>query len=130
MELNEIYNECERCNVDVYYYPFNHTKAISLPDGTIAIDVDKIENSIEEKEIVAHELGHINTGSFYNVYTRLDVIGKHERRAEKWAIKKLVPENELNEAIQNGIIEPWELAEYFDVSEMFIKKAIELYFNT
>lgn len=124
LELNEIYNECERCNVDVYYYPFNHTKAISLPDGTIAIDVDKVENSIEEKEIVAHELGHINTGSFYNVYTPLDIIGQHERRAEKRAIKKLVPENELNEAIQNGIVEPWELAEYFDVSEMFIKKAI------
>ena len=129
MELNEIYNECERNNVNVYYFPFEHTKAISLPDGTIAIDVEKVVNSIEEKEIVAHELGHINTGSFYNVYTPLDIIGKHEKRAEKWAIKTLVPENEFNEAIQNGIIEPWELAEYFDVSVKLMNKAIELYYE-
>ena len=77
--------------------------------------------------LLAHELGHCVTGSFYNRYSEFDVIAKHERRADKWAIKKLIPEDELNDAFEHGIVEPWDLAEYFNVTEDFIIKAVEFY---
>ena len=45
------------------------------------------------------------------------------------AIQKLVPVDELEDAISLGYSEPWELAEYFDVTEDFIKKAVCYYTN-
>lgn len=123
MTLLELYQDCEKSNVDVSYFPMRKTKALAFPEGWIAIDVDKIENTSEEKEVVAHELGHIETGSFYNIYSPLDIRAKHEYRAEKQAIKKLVPLDELKEAIS------WDLAEYFGVTDRFMNKAIDYYKN-
>ena len=67
------------------------------------------------------------TGSFYNKYAACDVRKKHENRADKWAIEKLIPEDELNEAFSCGYTEQWELAEFFDVSEDFMHKALHWY---
>lgn len=128
MTLNELYIDCENKNIEIFPFPLkSNVKGLALPDGGIAIDVDKIENSVEEKEIIAHEEAHIETGSFYNVYSPLDIKAKHEHRAEKATIKKLIPKNELIEAIDCGIIEHWELAEYFGVSDKFMIKAMEYY---
>lgn len=41
--------------------------------------------------------------------------------------KKLVTEDELIEAFENGILEIWELAEFFGVTEDFMVKICELY---
>jgi hypothetical protein len=127
MTLNELYNDCEKKGIDVDYFPMKHAKGLAFPDGWIALDVDKIENSIEEKEVLAHEEAHIETGSFYNVYSPLDIKAKHERRANVATIKKLVPRNELIEAISCGFTEHWQLAEYFDVSDRFMLSAMEYY---
>ena len=54
-------------------------------------------------------------------------MAKSEHKAEKWAIKKLVPEDELQNAFKQGIVEPWNLAEYFNVTEDFIIKAVNYY---
>ena len=75
---------------------------------------------------LAHELGHCETGSFYNVYSSLDVREKQEKRADLWAVRRLVPEEEFINVIVSGTVEIWELAEYF-VTEDFIRKAVEIY---
>lgn len=124
MTLQQLYQRVDRQGVDVDYFPMREVVSFSLPEGLIAMDVDKMKNSQEEKVFLAHELGHIETGSFYNVHSGLDVRGKHERRADKQAIKMLVPKDELDKAVREGYRELWELAEYFDVSEDFMKKAI------
>ncbi len=51
-------------------------------------------------------------------------MGTHERRADKQAIKMLVPRDELEDAVQCGYTELWELAEYFDVTEELMHKAV------
>lgn len=127
MTLNELYEDCENKGIDIDYFPMREAKALAFPQGWIAIDVDKISNSVEEKEIIAHEEAHIETGSFYNFHSPYDIKAKHERRAEKAAIKKLVPKNELIEAVKCGVIESWELSEYFDVSIEFMIKAMRYY---
>ena len=76
---------------------------------------------------MAHELGHCSTGSFYNRHTPFDVRQCHENRADKWAIKKLVPVAELDQAVAAGYTEFWQLAEYFGVTEDFMKKAVCYY---
>lgn len=83
----------------------------------------------EEKTALFHELGHCETDSFYNEEFSFDVRQKHENRADKWAIKKLVPEDELDAAVAAGYTELWSLAEYFNVTEDFMKKAVCYYTN-
>ena len=73
MTLNELYIDCECKGIDIDYFPMREAKALSFPEGWIAIDVDKIENSVEEKEIIAQEEAHIETGSFYNIYSPFDI---------------------------------------------------------
>lgn len=77
-----------------------------------------------KKMKLGHELGYSVTGSFYNEYATCDVRRKHENRADKWAINEFVSEQELDEAIADGHTEMWDLADYFHVTEDFMKKAV------
>ena len=81
----------------------------------------------DEKVKLAHELGHCETGAFYNRYAARDIRQKYENQANKWAYKKLVPQDELVEACLQGYREPWELAEYFGVTEDFLRGALKYY---
>ena len=94
----------------------------------VAIDPFKIENTADEKVKLAHELGHCETGAFYNEYSKFDIRAKHERRADKWAIKKLVPEDELKEAC-TFCNNRYELAEHFGVTEDFMQKVLDYYLS-
>lgn len=127
MNLLELYNLAEERDIDVDYFPMRELISVSFPEGWIAIDVTKISDPIEEKVHLAHELGHCETGSFYNVHSKFDIKAKYENRADKWAIKKLIPKDELNEAVRHGLQEVWELAEYFEVPYQFMEKAIRYY---
>ena len=93
----------------------------------IAIDPRKVASAADEKTKLAHEMGHCVTGAFYNVYSPWDIRQRHENRADKWAIKKLIPKDELELAVADGRTDIWELAEFFSVTEDFMRKAISLY---
>ena len=129
--LISLYDYAEQQGIDVDWFPSVQTVSMSLPlpDGTccIAIDPWKIETLAQETVTLAHELGHCETGSFYNRYAALDLVQKHENRANRWAYKKLVPRGELIRAYLAGYRETWELAEYFQLPEDFIRSAIAYY---
>lgn len=93
----------------------------------IAIDRRKLSGENDERTKLAHELGHCSTGSFYNIYSNLDIQKKHENRADKWAIRRLIKPSELDRAVSEGYTELWQLAEYFGVNESFVRKAVCLY---
>ena len=58
----------------------------------------------------------------------LDITARrHENRADKWAIQKLIPVSELDDAVAEGCTELWELAERFGVTESFMRKAVCYY---
>ena len=124
MTLLQIYQFAEKQGISIDELNMGHSVAISLPQGWIAIDPKRLPTQVEKKECLAHELGHVETGAFYNVDSPCDVRQKHENRADKWAIKHLISESKLDEAIANGYTEIWSLAEYFDVTEDFMKKVV------
>lgn len=131
MTLNELYDLAEALNVDVEAFSFGAREALSVQFGPddylIALDPFQLTSTADEKTKLAHELGHCATGAFYNQYTRFEVRGKHEHRAEKWAIRRLIPKDELDSAAAEGCTEPWELAERFGVTEDFMRKALSWY---
>ena len=125
--LSELYQLAEDNQIEVDYYPMHQAVSLSFPEGWIAIDVDKLRDTAEEKACLAHELGHCLTGSFYNIYSSCDIRSKREARAQKWAIRHLIPPQALEEAVAAGFTQPWELAEYFGVPESFVREAEEWY---
>ena len=102
--------------------------SVRFPDGSMLIsssDLSMAPIGTTKLECFAHELGHCMTGSFYNLYSPFDLRSRHEFRANKWAIKKLIPFSALIRAGKEGCRERHEFAEYFGVSESFIQKAVD-----
>lgn len=100
-----------------------------LEKDFIVLDYSLLFNRAEENTHLAHELGHCVTGSFYRPYSKFDIRERHEYRANKWAVHKLIPFEELKEAFSKGILERWELAQRFDVTEEFIDITVQVYQN-
>lgn len=131
MELLELYQLADAEHIPVYSFDLPQTHSLSLMnnDGSCAVAIDPfgLNSTKDEKIRLAHELGHCVTGSFYNRYSDFDIKARSEYRADKWAIKKLIPKDELQAAFEQGYTEPWDLAEYFNVTEEFIIKAVNYY---
>lgn len=131
IDLLDLYDLAEDHGTQVVWFDLEAAESLSMPlsNGSCAIAMNpwRMPTVADETVKLAHELGHCETGAFYNRYAARDVRQKYENRANKWAIKKLIPEDELIEAISKGYREPWELAEYFGVTEDFIRGALEYY---
>lgn len=131
MELLELYQLADAEHIPVYSFDLPQTHSLSLMnnDGSCAVAIDPfgLNSTKDEKIRLAHELGHCVTGSFYNRYSDFDIKARSEYKADKWAIKKLIPKDELQAALEQGYTEPWDLAEYFNVTEGFIIKAVNFY---
>ena len=127
MTLTELYRIAEENHIEVDEFPMRRVAAVSFPEGWIALNPAKLSSPAEVKVCLAHELGHCQTGSFYSAGSACDVRGKNEAMADRWAYRRLVPRGELESAVRRGLTEPWELADYFDVPEPFLRRAMEYY---
>lgn len=129
--LLALYRYAEQQDIPVDLRPMTAAEALAvpLPDGTcaIAIDPEKLTGRADETEKLAHELGHCATGSFYSRYAPLDERGRCETRAERWAIRRVLPYETLKAAMERGLTEPTQLAEFFEVPERMVQKAIDYY---
>ena len=128
MELLKLYQYAADHDICIDDFPLTGVKSLSLP-GNIAINETAFESAAEKATCIAHELGHCETGSFYSIHCKFDLREKHEYRANKWAYLHFLPPDEITLAVKSGITEKWELAEYFNVTEQLLHKAIEYYKN-
>ena len=64
MTNEELYALCDALRYRVREVPLKSAPAAALPGGCIAVNSERIPNPAAEKEILAHELGHLETGSF------------------------------------------------------------------
>ena len=128
---NGLYNLAEQENIKIESFSLHSREALSTMDSDgqcyVAIDPRKITSAADERTKLAHEIGHCMTGAFYNVYSSCDSRQRHENRADRWAIKKLIPDTELEKAIAEGYTDLWELVDLFCVNEDLMRKAISLY---
>ena len=123
----DLYAYAERRNIDVDWIPMRRATSLSVPLGdryAIALDPWKLGSLAQETVCLAHELGHCETGSFYNQYAALDVRQRHENRADKWAIQHLIPVEDLDEAVVEGCEDIPALSEHFCVTEDLMRKAV------
>ncbi len=130
IDIKEMYAEAEESDVIIIDEELKSCEAMSVCDEgmcLVAIDPHKVKDCADRRVKMAHELGHCKTGAFYNMYSKHNVISKNEYKADKWAIQRLMPIDELLSAVEEGYTEVWELAEYFGVTETFVRRAYEIY---
>ena len=109
--------------------PETGSLSLMTESGACYIGIDQSVMDADALELVhlAHEMGHCETGSFYNIHTAVDTRQRHENKADKWAVKKLIPVQSLDAAVAQGHTELWDLAQHFGVTEQFMKKAVCYY---
>ncbi len=130
MTLAAAYKIAEEKNINIFSADCPNSRSISLQlaKDEYCIGIDKnIKNTAAELTYTLHELGHCETGAFYNRYSQLDIIGKHERRADTWAAFQAMPPEEIKKAFRDGCTEAWQLSERFGLTEEFVVRAIQIY---
>lgn len=132
-QLKDLYEVANRDGIEVLKFDCPNCGSISLMTDDrkcyIGIDNSAFESNAEVVVRLAHELGHCERGAFYNIHSSYDIRGKHEYRADKWAIQQVIPYDELIDVCKNGCTERWQLADYFGVTEDFVTRAFEIYQN-
>lgn len=131
MDNTDLFNLAAEKKIVIERLKLPNNKSLSARIGNrdfIGIDESAIENSAEERTHLAHEIGHCETGAFYEVYSPLDIREKHEHKATKWAVLRCVPKDELIDLLKQGY-NNYELAEHFNVTEDMIKTACTYYFE-
>ena len=127
-DLNEVYKDLEQADIAVVPYQFHHLKSVSLAEEkVVGIDRSKIDGRAEEYTILIHEKGHFDSGAFYTASSPYPIKERAECRADRAAILQYIPLEELRECLRHGIVEPWDLAEHFGVTEEFMRKSIGYY---
>lgn len=94
-------------------------------DGCVWINKDMSAN--KKVCILAEEIGHYETTSG-DILDQTDTGNrKQELIARKWAYEKLIPVEAIQTAIDNGYTEIWNIAEFLEVDEAFLKDALQYY---
>ena len=95
-------------------------------DGTVALN-SQIETSKERACILAEELGHHHTSVGVIVDLSDAQNRKQERQARIWAYNKQIGLRGLIKAYEQGCKNRYEIAEFLEVTEEFLKETIERY---
>lgn len=127
LSVHELYQVAAESDIPVLLLDLPENGSMCIETARrhyIGLDPSVLEEEASQTVHLAHELGHCITGSFYNRWAARDVRQRHENRADKWAIQKVVPVDALDQAIADGHTTIWELAEHFNVTEVFMQKAV------
>ena len=132
MKVDDLYSMAEEHQIGVYAFEMgDDIPALSVEntDGScdIALNLDFVSCSADEIELLGHEMGHCMTGAFYNRYSPFDVKQRHENKADRWAIRNILPYDSLLGAMRSGCTTTWALADRFNVPERFVRKAYDYY---
>lgn len=128
--LDELYRIAEEEGIKVLSFNLPKNKAVTVNIGDdcyIGVDPAVFGRECEERVVLAHEMGHIATGGFYDTDCSQLQRDKIEHKAEKWAIHFLVPIKLLKEAIKNGVYTTSDLAEHFSVPVNYMEKVLKYY---
>lgn len=123
---DDLLNYAEKHDISVEEYRLPRTESLSAcVNKKCYVGLDPGFTEPEKLVHLAHELGHCVRGAFYNIYAVRDYRQKHERKADEWAIRRLIPYPLLKKAIRHGSTEPWQIAEDFNVTCKFAEKAMK-----
>lgn len=106
-----------RLGLDVLTWSFQVLQEMQV-DGTIAV-ARRLDASWR-RWVIAHAIGHsiLHPGNHLWMQEHTQLGRRVEREAEEFAGALLVDESE---ALEEGLVEPWNLAEHFGVPEEMVR---------
>lgn len=126
-DLESTVAELEREDICVLDCPLRANRCLALADGRlVGVDTRRFDTQAELRTALIHEDGHFASGAFYTAYSPYQLKAQAEHRADKAAVLKYLPYRELAARLRAGDT-PAEAAEYFCVTEAFLRKACEMY---
>lgn len=129
MDLDKLYSIAEKENIPIINHKMKNKAIICEIDKEyyIGLNYSNFDNSREEKEILAEELGHYYCNALYDINSDEETIRKKEYRARKWAFTTLAPASSLLKLEEEGCQYSYQLAEALDVSEELVNTAYNYY---
>lgn len=124
MNYEDLLKESEYENLIVKEKPLKYSNG-RIMGNRIAIRKDML--TVEKKCALAEELGHHYTSSGDILDQSLVSNRKQEHRAKFWAFRQLVSLFDIIRAHEYGCQNLYEMAEYLEVSENFLRDTIKVY---
>ncbi|HJE99487.1 MAG TPA: hypothetical protein K8W23_05455 [Sellimonas intestinalis] len=120
---DEAYND----GIDIITYYFHNSKIKALYcDGVIGLN-SSLDSTPEKACILAEEIGHHNT-SYGNIVDLGTIQNqKQELRARMWAYDRQIGLLGIIRCFEAGCRSQSEMAEFLDVTEDFLREALERY---
>ena len=126
-EISDFYDYCKKHQVDVIPYAGCPQPGATVRDGgfyAVFLDFTKIRSMRLLRGVCCHELGHAATGALHKVDRPFETVERSEHRANRWCAEHYLTEEDFRKAFSCGCTQLWELAEYFDLPEQDIQKAL------
>ncbi len=126
-ELCDFYKYCRENRIDVIPFIGCPQPGATVRDGdayAVFLDFSKILSTRLLRGVCYHELGHAATGALHKVDSPYELVERSEYRANRWSAQTFLTEGDFREAFQAGYTEPWQLAEYFDMPQADVEKAL------
>ncbi len=135
--MEEMYSIAKREHINIRWWNFHppiRGAYWAPPDvpPVIFLDYSLSHNTALLRCVFAEELGHHFTldrhclcQPYFNYRDRLN-ISRSEFRACRWAAQYLMPKQRVFNALKNGYVNKWDLAEYFEVIEDMVNFRMNL----
>lgn len=126
MTYDALLKVAESESIEICEYNFTSDIKGLYCDNVIGISCN-LDTTPEKKCILAEELGHYYT-SYGDILDQSEICNrKQELVARRWAYEKLVPLQSIIDGSFAGCKNLFELSEYLEVTEEFLKEALEQY---
>lgn len=126
-DLANFYQFCENNDVDIIPYLNAPSEGTTIRDEdyyAIFLDITKLRSIKVYNGVCLHEMGHVATGALHKVDSPYETVERSEYRANRWGFENYLRAEEFKEAFAAGYTELWQLADYFDLPEETIRKAL------
>lgn len=126
-ELNDFYDFCQENQVAVIPYDGMPRPGATVRDGTrwaVFLDFTKIPTTRLLRGVCCHEMSHIATGALHRANSPFESVERSEYRANRYTAQRFLSERAFRQAFAEGFTEPYQLAEYFELPEEAVKKAL------
>lgn len=125
--LSEFYGYCKQNDVDIMPFAALPRPACTVRDGgyyAVVLNFKRLHTVRQVRTAMLHESGHLHTGALHKVDSPFQLVAQNEHRADADSFRRCLPAEEICQAMRQGYTEPWQLADYFDLDEDYIKKAL------
>ena len=135
-DYSDLVSECDRYNIRLAYNDLDdQVNGFFIYNGNCSTIVlsNRLKDNLPLRNVVlAEELGHYHTLPLNNTpcqyWSRLDRINfdKYEAKAIRWAALRLISQNDIREAVKDGINTLSDLAERFCVTQGMMYLRLQL----